>query len=444
MANQYGIDYGNVLARASDLKTAKLNQEAKTEEMKAAKEQRQTKLEQMSRQKSNVSKMASADPRMAGYEVETAGEFNQIQTFLNNADNKTKAEALQKVETIAKYSMAILNSEDPNQKKQMWEDLKARIPASSKGDMPDEYNERWLIMKTTEAKSIKDMIEQDVAKVKTKAAQDKVQQEYLNSAKLESQKQANKKALEDYRAKNVTTTTKADTKLEKLFNLRDKIEKENPNDPRLKLIDNSINKESKGKSSYMGTIPAGYQVVEEGGITKMTPIPGSEAEKKLKSQEEKIKKSATLESRAAKTVQGKIQKLKDKIESQGTFSPVTGALSQIIPDIAAQKRVDAEKLKETIVANIGFDRLQQMREASPTGGALGAVSERELSNLQSVMGNLDFAQSEEQILDTLDEINTTYSEIMKKFEVYPTENKTDTTTDEVDIDALVNKYTTGN
>lgn len=57
---------------------------------------------------------------------------------------------------------------------------------------------------------------------------------------------------------------------------------------------------------------------------------------------------------------------------------------------------DADDFKrsiETIQANLWFDELQAMRAASPTGGALWQVSERELSALQSVQGNIEFDQS---------------------------------------------------
>jgi hypothetical protein len=47
-----------------------------------------------------------------------------------------------------------------------------------------------------------------------------------------------------------------------------------------------------------------------------------------------------------------------------------------------------ESLLETIQANVGFDKLQAMREASPTGGALGSVTEKELAFLQAVFGSL--------------------------------------------------------
>lgn len=59
---------------------------------------------------------------------------------------------------------------------------------------------------------------------------------------------------------------------------------------------------------------------------------------------------------------------------------------------------------DTIKANIGFDKLQAMREASPTGGALGQVSERENLLLQSVLGSMDQGQSQEQFVQNLERI----------------------------------------
>ena len=47
----------------------------------------------------------------------------------------------------------------------------------------------------------------------------------------------------------------------------------------------------------------------------------------------------------------------------------------------------------TIKANVGFQALQEMRANSPTGGALGQVSERELAYLQATLG--DIAQEQD-------------------------------------------------
>lgn len=51
----------------------------------------------------------------------------------------------------------------------------------------------------------------------------------------------------------------------------------------------------------------------------------------------------------------------------------------------------------TIRGNLGFDALQEMRDNSPTGGALGQVSNFEIQNLQSLQGNIERSQNEEQL-----------------------------------------------
>lgn len=259
MADQYGINVGNVLSKASAIKSAKVNMLAKNQALENDKTDRASRLEQATRQKGNVQKMASADPRMEGYEVETQSELQQVQSFLNNADAKTKAEALQKVDTIGKYSMAILNSKDPKQKEAMWKDLKANMPASEKASMPDEYSEKWLVAKATEAKTIKDMIAQDVAKTKVQASQKAIESKYKNDVKLESQKQRNKIKFEAAKSKKEKKETK--TKLEKLFDLRENIKATNPNDPRIAEVNAAIKLTTEGRPSEIEKLLA-MQVVD--------------------------------------------------------------------------------------------------------------------------------------------------------------------------------------
>lgn len=76
------------------------------------------------------------------------------------------------------------------------------------------------------------------------------------------------------------------------------------------------------------------------------------------------------------------------------------------PQGALARRLD------TIRANVGFDKLQQMREASPTGGALGSVSERENTLLQSVLGSLDQSNTREELLYNLDRLEGVYAHII--------------------------------
>lgn len=59
---------------------------------------------------------------------------------------------------------------------------------------------------------------------------------------------------------------------------------------------------------------------------------------------------------------------------------------------------------QTLAANIAFNELTAMRQASKTGGALGQVSERELALLQSTLGAFDMEQSPENVIKNLEKI----------------------------------------
>ena len=90
----------------------------------------------------------------------------------------------------------------------------------------------------------------------------------------------------------------------------------------------------------------------------------------------------------------------NSIESRasGFTTGFGGALLNAIPGTPAY---DLKADVETLLANSGFDRLQEMRDNSPTGGALGQVSERELGLLQASAQNLMQSQSKAQFLRNL-------------------------------------------
>lgn len=79
----------------------------------------------------------------------------------------------------------------------------------------------------------------------------------------------------------------------------------------------------------------------------------------------------------------------------------TGLGSVVWSKVPSTEAYNLARLLETVKANLGFDKLQQMRDASPTGGALGQVSEMENKLLQATSGNLDQAQSAEQLKHNL-------------------------------------------
>ncbi len=90
------------------------------------------------------------------------------------------------------------------------------------------------------------------------------------------------------------------------------------------------------------------------------------------------------------------------------FDNVTGATGSVMSIVPGSPAYDTAMDIETIVSSIGFDRLQAMRDASPTGGALGQVSERELSQLNASLGNLRQSQSRENFLVNLRAVRRHY------------------------------------
>lgn len=63
---------------------------------------------------------------------------------------------------------------------------------------------------------------------------------------------------------------------------------------------------------------------------------------------------------------------------------------------------------KTLNADFAFSALQAMRDASKTGGALGAITERELDLLQSSVGNLDPNLSHETFLSNIKKTRQAY------------------------------------
>lgn len=180
-----------------------------------------------------------------------------------------------------------------------------------------------------------------------------------------------------------------------------------------------VNVNSAAQPPQVGSIPQGYQLEPtENGGWRMAPIPGGPAAAEIANEQRAAAEAATQAGRAGGIVLEDIGRLRSKIENAPWYSPVTG-VGSLLSGIPGTDAFDAQALQQTIAANIGFDRLQQMREASPTGGALGAVSERELSTLQAVLGNIELSQSEEQLLENLDRLDTIYRGIMEKAAAYP-------------------------
>lgn len=162
----------------------------------------------------------------------------------------------------------------------------------------------------------------------------------------------------------------------------------------------------------MGNIPPGYQVQynEQGQPISMSPIPGSPDFIKAQREREAFEKGKVSQDRTSQVVTEDIDRAVDLID-KSPFT-TTGLAGNALSKIGGTSSNDVNQLITTIKANAGFDRLQAMRDASPTGGALGAVSERELTYLQSTIGSLDQSQTKEQLIRNLKRVRQAYADII--------------------------------
>jgi hypothetical protein len=127
------------------------------------------------------------------------------------------------------------------------------------------------------------------------------------------------------------------------------------------------------------------------------------ADEKLQDKRDKQEQAANAAITGADRIIQEVGEAKDKVSG---FTAGLGSYLSVLPLTEAK---DLSKRLTTIKANLGFDRLQQMRDASPTGGALGQVAVQELVALQSTIASLDQDQSPKQLKESLDKIEKSYA-----------------------------------
>jgi hypothetical protein len=88
-----------------------------------------------------------------------------------------------------------------------------------------------------------------------------------------------------------------------------------------------------------------------------------------------------------------LRNLQSVSELQKKVGPWTTGGGSLLASIPATDARNFKAELDTLKANIAFGELTAMREASKTGGALGAVSEREMALLSAALGALDPGQS---------------------------------------------------
>ena len=97
------------------------------------------------------------------------------------------------------------------------------------------------------------------------------------------------------------------------------------------------------------------------------------------------------------TAIGRANKIMEDATS-GVPMPVVGRWGGILETITPYKhRADIESMIDTVKANLGFGKLEEIRSMSKSGGAVGNVSNYEQVLLASTVAGLSVDMSEEQI-----------------------------------------------
>jgi hypothetical protein len=142
---------------------------------------------------------------------------------------------------------------------------------------------------------------------------------------------------------------------------------------------------------------------EEAIKNRMTPAAAMEglAPKERQAREAKFPQATT----AVKTFESATDTLihdLQKLANHPGLSSITGIAAGRIPGITSAGR-EAEALFDKIVARGGFQELQNMRNASPTGGALGNVSNQEGVQLRQSFAALDRRQDAPSVRKAIDD-----------------------------------------
>ena len=156
--------------------------------------------------------------------------------------------------------------------------------------------------------------------------------------------------------------------------------------------------------------PDGRPVLDERGAPIAIPFQGGPAMADAAAAETQAQGRRNQAIREATVVTEDISRAVGII--QNSDWPTTGLFGAALANLPGSAAHDLNKMMDTIKSNSAFGALQKMRENSPTGGALGAVSERELTLLQSTIGSLEQSQGQQQILDNLARVHNGFLDVV--------------------------------
>lgn len=148
--------------------------------------------------------------------------------------------------------------------------------------------------------------------------------------------------------------------------------------------------------------PAGYRYNQD--FTAIEPVPGSP-------QAQAVTERRGAQVTAANVVTRDIDRILERLNT--AVLPVTGMTAPTMAAlVAGSPAADVAELRKTIEGNISFSKLNELRQQSPTGGALGNVTDKDLELLKTTLGSLNQNQSPRQFRENLLNLRNAFMEVI--------------------------------
>jgi len=155
--------------------------------------------------------------------------------------------------------------------------------------------------------------------------------------------------------------------------------------------------------------PAGYRFKPDGSLEF---IPGGPADPGVKGPG-KGDKAKTQALAAADQIDSAISAAQDLLNNKDIDSYL-GNFQGRLPSWISSGRNDFNRDLEALKTKVGINALQTMRAMSPTGGALGQVSDFENKMLQQSLASLDTTQSEDQFKKNLQTVIGSFQKMKQR------------------------------
>lgn len=156
--------------------------------------------------------------------------------------------------------------------------------------------------------------------------------------------------------------------------------------------------------------PDGKVALDDRGAPIALPIQGTPLyNKEQQAAGQRAKRDQSQQTKAQVVTQD-IGRAIDMINNNPLLA--TGLAGQVLSNVGGTEAHNLRALLDSVSANVGFEQLNQMRQESPTGGALGQVSNRENELLQATLGSLKTSQGGDQLRANLTRLNDIYLDIL--------------------------------